>query len=350
MALISGATVLRLVAALGSIIVFLVVAEGVVRLVGLDPFFQNRIFVLNRALDYPEIFKKDHDLFWRLKPDQTVTSRFFIGRTYHINSMGLHGPDVDLDHTGPRIVTMGNSCTFGWGVPTGAGYPRQLEAMLPDSFQVINAGVPGYTSLQGKRFYTKDLSGLDPDYVTILFGFNDHWAAASEISDKEQEPPPQWILDIQNTMGELHTYRLMKKALLSAIEPDIDSLYSRTEPVYRVGLDDFYRNLVDLAGMVQADDAEPILLTSPIASLKTYYPPGHKSNLHTYHEFYNAVVRQVAREQNCRLVDLAEELDQYEGLFDDPMVDPIHFNEKGHQIAAAALRTVFLSKPANATD
>jgi lysophospholipase L1-like esterase len=231
---------------------------------------------------------------------------------------------------------MGNSCTFGWGVSTKAGYPHQV-AILLRKFQVINAGVPGYTSLQGKRLYASDLTHLRPDYVTILFAFNDHWAAANEIPDKDQQPPPQWILDIQNRLGELHSYRLLKKAILSTIEPSMDSLYSRKNPVYRVGLEDFRKNLIDLVTMIRADSARPILLTSPIASLERYYPPGHKSNLHTYHEFYNATIREVATGQNCLFVDLARELDKHAGLFDDPLVDPIHFNEEGHRIVAGLL-------------
>ena len=325
---------MRLLAAAASIVIFVGVVEAVLRLTGVDPFFQNRFFILNRALDYPEIFKKDHDVFWRLRPNRTVTSKFFIGRTYHINEQGLHGPDVEPKGGRRRIITMGNSCTFGWGVAYEDSYPRRLEKKLEGGWDVVNGAVPGYTSLQGKRFYGKVLGDFKPDIVTVLFAFNDHWAAAGGIPDKKQEMPPQWLLDIQNSLGRLHTYRVLKKALLSAVEPDPDSLFSREAPVYRVGIEDFHKNLEEIGRMVQEDGARPIFLTSPIPSLDTYYPPGYKSNLHTYHELYNEMIRDAAGSNGWGLVDLARAFDHYRGLFDDPLVDPIHFNAGGHELAA----------------
>ncbi|HOD66745.1 MAG TPA: SGNH/GDSL hydrolase family protein [candidate division Zixibacteria bacterium] len=327
----------RTAAVLLSLALFVALAEGVVRLAGLDPYFQNRFFTVNRALDYPEIFDKDHELFWRFRPDQSVTSRFFIGRTHRINSAGLHGPEITPAEGRTRVITLGNSCTFGWGVATEHGYPRLLDSLLGDSFQVINAGIPGYTSLQGKRFYRSDLSRLRPAIVTILFAFNDHWAAAGDRADKDQRMPPQWLLDIQNALGRLHTYRLLKKAILSAVEPPMDSLFDRRTPIYRVGLEDFRANLEDLCRMIVADSARPILLTSPIPDLPTYYPKGYQSNLHKYHERYNAAIREMAAARGYDVVDLAEGFAGRPGLFDDPLVDPAHFNDFGHRLAAAMI-------------
>jgi len=324
----------RILIPLLSILVFLVVTEFALRLIGVDTYFQNRFFVLNRALDYPEIFERDHDLFWKLRPNRTVSSQFFIGRTYHINAEGLNNPPIAPNTDRIRVVTMGNSCTFGWGVAYDNSYPRRLQEFLGRSYDVVNAGIPGYTSFQGRNQYRDLVSGLHPNIVTILYAFNDQWAAASGIADKDQKLPPQWVLDIQNDLAELHTYRLLKKLILSTVEPSPDSLFSRIAPVYRVGPDDFRANLIELCEMVRADGAVPILLTSPIPSLETYYPPGHKSNLHAYHALYNRIIRDVAAEQNCGLVDLAKQFDNYRGLFDDPMVDPIHFNNRGHDLAA----------------
>ncbi len=316
-----------------SILVFLVFTEIVLRLAGVDTYFQNRFFVLNRAIDYPEIFERDHDLFWKLRPNRTVSSHFFIGRTYRINSYGLNNPPIAPRTDRTRIITMGNSCTFGWGVAFEKSYPRVLQKDLGSAYDVVNAGIPGYTSFQGKRFYRDVLSGLHPNIVTVLFAFNDHWAAAGDIPDKDQKLPPQWVLDIQNDLSELHTYRLLKKLILSTVEPSPDSLYNKTHPVYRVGPEDFRENLIEICRMVRHDSAVPILLTSPIPSLEKYFPPGYKSNLHAYHAMYNDIIRSVAAEENCGLVDLAKEFDHYSGLFDDPMVDPIHFNTRGHDLA-----------------
>jgi lysophospholipase L1-like esterase len=324
----------RLAAAIVSLLVLLTVLELTVRWFGIDTYFQNRFFVLNRALDYPEVFLKDRDLFWRLRPNQVVTSRFFEGKTYRINSQGLRGEEVSPVKVKKRILALGNSCTFGWGVTYEQTYAEQLERLMGGEYEVINAGIPGYTSLQARRFFEKKLSHLEPDIVLIMFAWNDHWAAANQIPDKDQQFPPQLIITCQNFLSRFHTYRLLKKFLLSAIETNPDSLFDRRGLVYRVGLEDFRENLLAICRLALQRGATPILLTSPIPSLTTYYPPGVRSPMHRYHEKYNQVVRELCESEGIDIINLAVEFDRHDDLYDDAPRDPIHFNARGHRVAA----------------
>ena len=318
---------------LTALVIVLAAVEAVVRLGSFDTYFQNRFFTLNRALDYPDVFQKDRDLFWRLHPSQTITSRFFEGKTYRINSLGLRGDDVGPPDGKPRLLALGNSCTFGWGVSHDKSYVQQIENNLAGEFDVINGGVPGYSSLQGRRFFQNELIDLQPDIVTILFAWNDHWAAAGGVADKDQQFPPGIVIDIQNVVSHLHSYRLLKKLLLSPIESDPDSLFNRNSPVYRVHPDDYFANLKAICRLCVDNSIRPILLTSPLPSLGTYFPPGTKSNMHAYHEFYNEMVRRLAVEEQFELVDLARAFDLRDDLFDDASRDPIHFNSEGHRFA-----------------
>ncbi|MCB2230269.1 SGNH/GDSL hydrolase family protein [bacterium] len=330
----------RLTAGLLAIVLFLALLEGVVRIVGFETKFQNRFFVLNRALDYPDVFKKDHDLFWRFRPDQTITSEFFQGATYHINSRGLRGPELTVPKMKPRVLAIGNSCTFGWGVTEDSIYIRQLGRLLDNEYEMINGAIPGYTSYQGKTFLVSDLVRLEPEVLLVLFAWNDHWAAANGIADKDQRFPPPWILNIQNLLSHLESYRLYKKLLLSAVEPSPDSLFTPGTIVYRVGLEDFYQNLQEISAIGQSHHMRVIFLTSPIPALATYYAPGMRSPMHAFHERYNDAVRRVAHDTGAELVDIAALFDQYEDLFDDAALDPIHFNAKGHAVAAEALAEI----------
>lgn len=324
----------RLLLALASIIIFFGIIEIVVRAIGVDTRFQNRFFVLNRALDYPEVFEKDRRLFWKFRPDQTIQSDFFEGRTYHINSSGFRGPSIPDVKTKPRIVGMGNSCTFGWGVAYDSTYLARLQVLLDNHYDVINAAVPGYTSFQGLRLLQTRLLSFEPDIITILFAWNDHWAAAGGIPDADQKFPPEIILNLQNFFSQFHIYRLLKKALLSTVEPSPDSLFDRTNIVYRVGPEDFRKNLTAMVRIADSAGIWPILLTSPIPSLETYYSPGARSAMHEFHARYNEIIRDVARETSAGLVDLAAAFDRYSGLWDDARIDPIHFNARGHAVAA----------------
>lgn len=74
-----------------------------------------------------------------------------------------------------RIVCLGDSSTFGMNVEEADTYPRQLAALLdeaqPGRFEVMNLGVPGYTSRQGLELLRREVLGLQPDVVTFAFGF-----------------------------------------------------------------------------------------------------------------------------------------------------------------------------------
>ena len=76
-------------------------------------------------------------------------------------------PSKDL-----KILAIGDSSTFGWGVPTESAFPEILEGLLPHT-NVINLGVNGYTSLQGYRILEREILRLKPAVVIVSFGFND---------------------------------------------------------------------------------------------------------------------------------------------------------------------------------
>lgn len=327
----------NLTLAVVAMLAFVIVVEGMVRLIGAETTFQNRFFVLNRALDYPDVFKKDHDLIWRFWPDRSITSEFFEDKTYQINSSGLRGPQIDITNSRPRILTLGNSCTFGWGVSDSESYVRQLEMNLHSEYEVINGGIPGYSSLQGRRFYENELANLKPRIVLIMFGWNDQWAAAGGITDQDQKMPPSWVLDIQNQLNRLQSYRLLKKTWLTIIEPDVDSLWDRSNPVRRVSFLDYSDNLSALCDNIVASGAMPILLTQPQPDLKIYSGGQKWASAISYHRGYNRVVRELAGVRQIAMIDLETEFDRQTGLYDNVTTDFIHFNAIGHELIARQL-------------
>ena len=330
-------TTAKLIISVLILLIFVCALELSLRLGEVDTFVENRFFVLNRALDYPEVFQKDRDLFWRMRPSQEIKSRFFNDKNIRINSLGLRGEEISPDKTGKRIVAIGNSCTFGWGSSVQTIFATQLGHRLGQNWESINAGVPGYTSFQGKKFLSSDIVSLQPDILLVMFGWNDHWAAASQIADKDQQFPSQMVIDLQNRLSKLHTYRLLKKAWLNTIDPNPDSTFDREQTVHRVGLNDFQINLDEICRIAKCNNMIPVLLTSPIPSLEKYYPRGVTSIIHRVHERYNDITRAVALKNNVLLIDLDLEFNSAEHLWDDPANDPIHFNSRGHALATLTI-------------
>ena len=78
-----------------------------------------------------------------------------------------------------RILTLGDSFTFGFGVEALDAYPKRLESILRvrtavPAFEVINGGASGYATNQELVFLHEEGLSFQPDLVLIgFFGFND---------------------------------------------------------------------------------------------------------------------------------------------------------------------------------
>ena len=189
----------RLTLALASTIVVLLVAEGIVRLghyLGEDrrpldvqlqspraqaPSSQNlRLGEIVQPSRYPGIV-------YELKPN--VRGRF-MGQPLIINTQGLR----DYEYTRRkepgtfRIVGVGDSSLFGWGVPIEDSGLKVLERRLHETsrarkFEVINFAVPGYnTAMEAETFVQRCLE-YAPDLVILNFNTNDY-----EVPDFMRRP------------------------------------------------------------------------------------------------------------------------------------------------------------------
>jgi lysophospholipase L1-like esterase len=88
-----------------------------------------------------------------------------------------------------RILVLGDSVAFGPGVPENETFSNLLESRLKEQghrVDVINTGVPGYTTYSELQYYLTAGRHLEPDIVLLAFCMNDivnprlHWGYTSE--------------------------------------------------------------------------------------------------------------------------------------------------------------------------
>lgn len=246
----------------------------------------------------------DAELIFRLQPGS-----YFAGR--RINSLGFR--DREVDHRKPtgaiRVICLGDSVT-GQGRP---GYSQYLHERLtnnpptPGAWEAFNMGVHGYSSLQGLRLFQKKGRLLSPDIVTLYYGWNDHW-----LTD---EPDRQRMgLEMRPFAGrifELLRQKRIFRFVVWALNP-IQHIAVRKHGdgrVLRVAPDEYYSTLTAFVREIRAAGAIPVLITAPRRSLtdevigKEYVRSVEQGN--RIHDEYVEITRQVARESNVELLDLA---------------------------------------------
>ncbi len=91
------------------------------------------------------------------------------------NALGLRGAEPRPRQANTfRIVCLGDSFTWGFGVRTSETFAARLESILTEKYpaldvQVLNAGVPGYGTADQLHFLESRSEILDPDLVLVQF-------------------------------------------------------------------------------------------------------------------------------------------------------------------------------------
>jgi lysophospholipase L1-like esterase len=126
------------------------------------------------------MIRNDPELFWKLAPGSRIPDD-----AWPFFGVIANGQSLREDHEIPpekppgqtRILFLGDSCTFGYGVAHDATFVEVVESLLKGAtgkpVECINAGVPGYSLFQGYRYLITEGLQYQPDLVVLTFGWND---------------------------------------------------------------------------------------------------------------------------------------------------------------------------------
>jgi len=122
------------------------------------------------------LFMKDDLLGWRLRPNARGFSR---GVQATINSKATRGPELPYTKQPKirRILYVGDSVTFGYGLEEEQTFPFRVEALLRkavgDSVETVNMGVDGYSPWQEHMHLRNEGLRYQPDLIVVSFILND---------------------------------------------------------------------------------------------------------------------------------------------------------------------------------
>jgi lysophospholipase L1-like esterase len=147
-----------------------------------------------------QLFALDSVLGMVLKPAVTVPYAF--GTVVRTNTLGLRDREYRPKDPGEfRVLSLGDSYAFGYGVELEQSYGKLLERQLSHEFperrfSVINAGVSGYGTKQQTLSFRRLYGPLQPDFVLATFTAGNDVKNNAEFEEQRRtgmQTPMSWL-------------------------------------------------------------------------------------------------------------------------------------------------------------
>ncbi len=128
-----------------------------------------RLFIPNIPIT-PVIGILDETQGYKLKADvDSIHKTSEFTTIVYTNSQGYRSPEIDYTKNDNiiRVLFLGDSMTYGWGVNAEERYTNVLADSL--GFEMLNAGVPGYKLSNILAYYETEGYKYNPDIVVLAY-------------------------------------------------------------------------------------------------------------------------------------------------------------------------------------
>jgi lysophospholipase L1-like esterase len=231
----------------------------------------------------------------------------------------------------PRLLALGSSSTYGYGVSEQQAWPAQLERLASAGgmpVEVLNAGVPGGTARRLLYVLRDALLQLEPDIVVVSLSFNDHIdlavhdeaahfdAMASEGLGWLDQALARW--DARGARSRWLTYF---GHVMGGGDPDPDE----REACVLAPSRRFAASLQAMAEAVRAAGGEIVFLQEPPRDAV------HPHVLGPYHE----AIAELGARLGVEVCAPKAALDRAGELAGEPLyLDMVHLDSRGHEVMA----------------
>ncbi len=292
------------------------------------------------------------------------------------NGIGFRGPDPPADFDEQlTIVAIGGSTTECYYLTDGATWPEQLAERLSDEFNPLwlnNAGLDGHSTFGHTMLLKSYLEPMRPKVILFLIGINDVGNESLTVYDGMPHVLPKrtalqqfglFLAETYVTVQYFDTIRrgvqakqkglvhadmsheqlkLLAENVIEVSEAKRKAALSEHSAKYLAG---YRRRIEQLIETTRSCGSEPVLITQP-----ALYGPGkdeptgvdlgaiavgelNGSAMWDILESYNDVTREVGRDEEVLVVDLAAEMPKNSDLY----YDFLHFSNAGAKVVAEIL-------------
>ncbi|MBI4327060.1 MAG: SGNH/GDSL hydrolase family protein [Chloroflexi bacterium] len=287
-----------------------------------------------------EIYEADPLLYWRNKPNQncrTTVER----KPVHINSQGTRGPEFAIPKPANtlRILTLGDSITFGWGLSEPETYSGLLEKHLQEALgprkkvEVLNGGVNSWSYAQMYAFLRDRALAYQPDFV--ILGEANLWTQFSEKNSPDFVQKFLWRIRFKNFLRRFAIYHYFIEVRMRnfytkfrskfiPINPQNDTFFKEQQ---QKDPEAFFRQAMEnICQLAQSKGIKPILLFIP--TVNDLSPTNQPITLR--------LKQTVSQKSNVPLLDLRADM-RAGGKAYYLEGDPVHPNAEGDRVIAQRL-------------
>jgi lysophospholipase L1-like esterase len=280
-----------------------------------------------------------------------------------INDSGFR----DIDHAGGklpgaiRILGLGDSFVFGWGIRAEETFLRRLETRLQGRInrpvETINAGVPGWGLNQYYLYLKRSGVGLSPDLVVVAYFADDLSGPPLDAL----QPAVQYAAGLQYKGGLMHHSRLYN--FVKSVSHHVREKNRAARVSYLHDVDARRRDWSQRVNYLMSESSPEetarysAMLVAHLARVKSLagsaksdlvimYVPDISQLHHPDVQLINRVLRKTSMELSIPFVDMTPVFENS----DDPgryyfwPTDP-HTNSAGHEEMAAALERAICGLP-----
>ena len=287
-----------------------------------------------------EMYQPDPKLYWKLQPNQDCFTK--IGHhPVHINSHGARGPEFQVPKPPGtfRILSLGDSRTFGWGLDEEQTYSRRLQSLLEQKagvtnrIEVINAGVNAWSYSQMFVYFRDTGLSFQPDMVIV--GDANLWTQFTENNRPEFVRQIMWRVRLKDLLRHFAIYDYV-------VEVKLEKVYARARTGFipvKPGDDRwfpaeqrkdpdavFYDAVAGICRLAQTNGVKPLLLYLPWAN-----------DLNATNAPASLRVKQAVHQRlGVPLVDMTPDLRSggYSLYLEH---DSVHLNAEGNELVAGRL-------------
>lgn len=213
-------------------------------------------------------WKYDSRLGWSARPEYSGevfgAARAFDARGY----LSVDSRQINSSAK-PKIMLIGDSCTFGHGIGMDDTFGELLERQL-NKYDVVNLALPGYTAVQGRIVLQHHIGKIKPVLVIASFSFNDRRYVLDEADIDSDEYFKQVYRNghlFPRVSRVSYVVRYFYR-IVHGVNPDAQGLPARRKGEFyvntvhpRVSPDDYRENLEEIVDIAKQNGARILFLS-----------------------------------------------------------------------------------------